>query len=110
MPPPVAGHKVDVLNGAAVPEEEPELSSADRWSTDGGKQFLSIFRAAKRGKRYPTESSDLALEGLALAFFCQYPDAFSAAKDKMQKENRAQTRGFKRKDASTADEEDEGDE
>jgi len=44
----------------------------------------------------------------ALVFMEQNPDAFAAAKEKMKKENRAQTRGTKRK-AASADEADDGD-
>ncbi len=82
---------------------------ADRWSTPGGQQFLDVFKAAKRGKRYPTDATSLLLEGPALIFIEQNPDAFAAAKEKMKKENRAQTRGTKRK-AASADEDADGDE
>jgi hypothetical protein len=85
-------------------------SSFDRWSTDGGEEFLKVFKAAKRGKRYPT-AADVQLEGLALFFVEQNPDAFMAAKEKMKRDNRSQTRGVKRKAAKglSADEDDEVD-
>lgn len=87
------------LQAATAPEPaEAPGAAVDRWSTEAGERFLEAFRAGKRGKRYPT-AAELELEGAAAAFVEQHPDAFEAAKERLQREHRAQTRG-KRKAAS----------
>lgn len=95
-----AGVLRDVLALQAAPAPEPgeAAGAADRWGTEAGERFLAAFRAGKRGKRYPT-AAELELEGAAAAFAEQHPDAFEAAKERLQREHRAQTRG-KRKAAS----------
>jgi len=80
----------------------PTFSSGDRWATVEGQLFLSAFRAGKRGRTYPKEASDLKLEKETIAFLQCHPDAFSAAKEVLQKEARSSTRGEKRKATASA--------
>jgi len=75
----------------------PTPSSGDSWATVEGQLFLSAFRAGKRGRIYPKEATDLKLDKDTVAFVQSHPDAFSAAKEVLQKEARSSTRGEKRK-------------
>lgn len=78
-------------------EMPPTSSSGDRWATVEGQLFLSAFRAGKRGRIYPKEAADLKLDKETVAFVQSHPDAFTAAKEVLQKEARSSTRGEKRK-------------
>lgn len=75
----------------------PTPSSGDLWATVEGQLFLSAFRAGKHGRIYPKEAADLKLDKVTVAFVQSHPDAFSAAKEVLQKEARSSTRGEKRK-------------
>ena len=75
----------------------PTPSSGDLWATVEGQLFLSAFRAGKRGRIYPKEAADLKLDKVTVAFVQSHPDAFTAAKEVLQKEARSSTRGEKRK-------------
>jgi hypothetical protein len=82
-------------------EMPPISSSGDRWATVEGQLFLSAFRAGKRGRTYPKEAADLKLDKETVAFVQSHPDAFTAAKEVLQKEARSSTRGEKRKAAAS---------
>jgi len=78
-------------------EGAPDAISTDRWATIGGQLFLSAFRAGKRGRVYPKAATDLKLDVGAIEFLQNNPDAFTAAKEVLQRESRSAVRGEKRK-------------
>lgn len=75
--------------GTADEMVPPTPSSGDLWATVEGQLFLSAFRAGKRGRIYPKEAADLKLDKVTVAFVQSHPDAFSAAKEVLQKEARS---------------------